>query len=84
MEVPRNQIPVEVLFTVCPKLVPTVQGKEKLEMERGFVPEQVVPPEHEPEITPVFVIASAPPNTRRVKLSSEMPVPAVTAPVVEA
>lgn len=51
---------------------------------RGLVPEQVVPPEQEPVMTPVFVMATPPPNTRRTLLSRLMPVPLVTKPVVEA
>ena len=33
----------------------TVNGKEKEEIVRGLVPEQVVPPEQEAEITPLLV-----------------------------
>lgn len=51
---------------------------------RGFVPEQVVPPVHKPDITPELEIASEPPKICRTLLVSEMPVPAVTTPVVEA
>ena len=36
------------------------------------------------EMTPELVIASEPPNIWRVALSSQMPVPAVTTPVVDA
>ena len=36
------------------------------------------------EVTPELVIARGPPNICRVELSSDMPVPAVTMPVVEA
>ena len=36
------------------------------------------------EVTPLLVMASGPPKICRVELSSDMPVPAVTMPVVEA
>ncbi len=53
-------------------------------MASGLVPEHVVPPEHEPDITPVFVMATEPPIALRVELSSDTPVPAVMSPVVVA
>ena len=38
----------------------TVNGKENEEIVKGLVPEQVVPPEQDAEITPLLV--SAPPT----------------------
>src|SRR3989344_1735280 len=47
-------------------------------------PETEIPLPAMLEVTPLLVIASEPPKICRVELSSEMPVPAVTMPVVEA
>jgi hypothetical protein len=49
------------LYPVC-----TVNGKEKDEIASGFVPEQVVPPVQEAEMTPLLVKAPE---------ESERPVP---------
>ncbi len=80
----KNRSNVVVELPVCPFGLLNVQGNEKELIVKGLVPEHVVPPEQEPEMTPLLVIATEPPNTLRVALSSEIPVPAVIAPVVEA
>ena len=47
-------------------------------------PETLMPSPARLEVTPELVMASGPPKICRVELSSEMPVPAVTMPVVDA
>ncbi len=47
-------------------------------------PETLMPLPATLEVTPELVMASGPPKICRVELSSDMPVPAVTMPVVEA
>lgn len=55
-----------------------VKGNTKLFIASGLVPEQVVPPVHEPEITPEFVrLPDTPPITVPIVPEYESPVPTV-------
>lgn len=78
---PLVHIEVDVASVVVEKLFKrvTVNSGPALVIVSGFVPLHVVPPEHDPEITPVFVIVRAEPPTSAPGLAeSETPVPALT------
>ena len=81
-----NQTAVEVELASVPKLRSEVYGKPMVLVivTAPVAPETLMPLPATFEVTPELVMASGPPKICRVELSSEMPVPAVTMPVVEA
>lgn len=80
MNMPCVQRDVVVASVVVEKLLRrvTVNSGPALVIVRGFVPEHVVPPEHEPEMTPVFVrFPEEPPTTLPIVPEYESPVETV-------